>query len=449
MGITNIVFILLFAGAFALFGRNILRIRRNILMGKSIDRSDARDRRWKTMIRVALGQSKMTVRPLAGIMHIFVYVGFVLINLEMLEIVIDGVLGTHRIFADFLGSSYRHFINAFEFLGVLVVLGCLVFLLRRNVARILRFHKPEMKGWPSADANVILIVEILLMTSLFVMNAADSRLMNMDASALSAFGLQHYAEGGVAGFFAFSSLLLPLLPDAPETLAFIERFCWWFHILGILVFLNYLVISKHLHIILAFPNTWFSNLAPMGRFTNLESVTNEVKLMLDPSADPYAAPPSNEGEPQRFGARDVKDLTWKQLLDAYTCTECGRCTSECPANLTGKKLSPRKIVMDTRDRLEEVGKNIEKHGADYDDGKSLLHNYITPEEIWACTTCNACVQACPVNIDPLSIIVDLRRYLVMEESAAPTELNGMFTNIENNGAPWQFSQSDRLNWTQN
>jgi heterodisulfide reductase subunit C len=448
MGISNILFIFVFAGAIGLFARNAGRIRRNILLGRPIDRSDRSADRWKTMLKVALGQSKMVVRPLAGIMHIFVYAGFVLINIEMLEIVIDGIFGTHRIFMGLLGSNYNAFISAFEGLGLLVVFGCVIFLLRRNVARLARFKKPEMKGWPAQDANLILAIEILLMTALFFMNAADTVLMNTDATLLADAGLGHYADTGFSGRFSVSAFLIPLLPEGLSALAFIERFGWWFHIVGILGFLNYLVVSKHLHIILAFPNTWYSNLEPKGKFTNLESVTREVKLMLDPSADPYAAPATAENAPQRFGAKDATDLTWKQILDAYTCTECGRCTSECPANRTGKKLSPRKIMMDTRDRITEIGKNIDMHGKGHEDGKSLLHDFITPEELWACTSCNACTEACPVNIDPLSIIVDLRRYLVMEESAAPTELNGMFTNIENNGAPWQFAQSDRLKWAE-
>jgi ferredoxin len=447
-GISNAIFALVLIGAILYFSRNVSKIRRNIFLGRTIDRTDNKGERWKTMMRVALGQSKMVVRPVAGLMHILIYLGFVLINLEVLEIVLDGLFGAHRLFAGILGGAYDTFINFFEFLGFLVLFSCVVFLLRRNIQRLGRFHKPEMKGWPTKDANYILIFEIVLMMALFTMNASDSLLMQMSSEELAAAGLSKYDIGLNANFF-FSSLLHPLLPSEAGSLYLIERIAWWFHIVGILGFMNYLPFSKHFHIILAFPNTWYSNLKAKGRLTNLESVKKEVELMMDPSADPFAAPAPAEGEvPQSFGAKDVADLNWVQLMGAYSCTECGRCTSECPANQTGKLLSPRKIMMDTRDRLEEVGKNIDKHGADHSDGKSLLHDYIKPEELWACTTCNACVEACPVNIDPLSIIVDLRRFMVMEESAAPSELNGMFTNIENNAAPWQFAQADRLNWVE-
>jgi ferredoxin len=448
IGVSNAIFALVLIGASVLFYRNLSRIRRNILLGRDLDRTDNKPERWKTMARVALGQSKMVTRPIAGFMHILIYVGFVIINIEVLEIVLDGLFGAHRVFSGFLGSAYQSFINFFEFLGVLVLFSCIVFLLRRNVQRLARFHKPEMKGWPTSDANYILIFEIILMFALLFMNASDGLLMSMSVADLSSAGLDKYNTGINGGFF-FSSFLNPLLPSDAASLQMVERGAWWFHIVGILGFMNYLPYSKHFHILLAFPNTWYSNLKEKGSFNNLESVKKEVELMMDPTADPFSAPAPAEGEvPQSFGAKDVKDLSWKQLMDSYSCTECGRCTSECPANQTGKLLSPRKIMMDTRDRLEEVGKCIDKNGADHDDGKSLLHDYITPEELWACTTCNACVEACPVNIDPLSIIVDLRRFMVMEESAAPAELNGMFTNIENNAAPWQFAQADRLNWVE-
>lgn len=446
MGVSNGVFILLLAGAIYLFSRQVGKIRRNILLGREEDRSDRKSERWQTMLKVAFGQSKMGARPVAAIMHLFVYVGFVLINIEVLEIMLDGILGTHRVFHEVLGSFYFVVINFFEVLALGVVIGVLVFLARRLVVRVPRFWKPEMKGWPTKDALYILYIELILMAALLIMNASDSILMSTSPEVLAGLGLEKYSLS-MNGSFLISGFIAPLLPEDLSTLAMIERGSWWFHIIGILAFLNYLPISKHFHIIMAFPATFYSNLNPKGRFNNMESVTNEVKLMMDPNADPFAAPAPDENQvPQAFGAKDVKDLSWKSLLDSYTCTECGRCTSECPANQTGKLLSPRKIMIDTRDRLEEVGKNIDTHGADYDDGKSLLGDYISKEELWACTSCNACTQACPINLDPLSVIVEMRRFMVMELSDAPQELNGMFTNIENNGAPWQFAQADRLNW---
>ena len=434
MGIENVIFLIIFITAFLLFTKNLKRIIRNIKLGKDLDRSDNPILRWKTMARVALGQSKMVVRPIAGILHIVLYVGFVIINIEVIEIIIDGIFGTHRIFS-FLGSFYNILIASFEVLALLVLIGTIIFLIRRNVIRIQRFWKPEMKGWPTSDANLILFFEILLMSAFLFMNAADFLLQKKEVVG--------YVQ---AGAFPISSFLTQFLTSlSNENIIIIERFCWWFHIIGIFVFLNYLVVSKHLHILFAFPNTYYSNLKPKGELSNMVSVTNEVKMMLDPNIDPFASPVS-ETSVGRFGAKDVTDLNWVQLMNAYTCTECGRCTSECPANVTGKKLSPRKIMMDVRDRVEEVGKGIDKNGQNFSDGKSLLNDFITPEELWACTSCNACTEACPVNIDPLSIIVDMRRYLVMEESAAPTELNIMFNNVENNGAPWQFPAADRLNW---
>lgn len=436
MGLSNIVFALCLGAASFFFGRNVLKIKRNILLGRDINRSDRSSERWVTMARVALGQSKMVVRPIAGILHIIIYVGFVIINIEVLEIVIDGLLGTHRIFS-FMGGLYNFLIGCFEILAFLVLLACVVFFARRNIVPIKRFIMQEMYGWPKLDANLILIFEVVLMSAFLCMQGADLALQNL--------GADHYVR---AGSYPVSSLLLPLFEGMQiPTLVMIERGCWWFHILGILAFLNYLPYSKHFHIILAFPNTYYGNLEPKGSFTNMASVMNEVQMMMDPNADPYAAPAEDAAEePSRFGAKDVNDLNWVQLMNAYSCTECGRCTSECPANQTGKLLSPRKIMMDTRDRLEEFGLNIDANGSDSVDGKSLLDDYISREELWACTSCNACTQACPINIDPLSIILDMRRYLVMEESAAPTELNMMFTNVENNGAPWQFPAVDRLNW---
>lgn len=432
----NAIFILILIIGIGYFVRNVRKLRQNIALGKETDRSGYKGARWAHMARVALGQSKMVVRPIAGIMHIIVYVGFIIINIEVLEIIIDGILGTHRIFAP-LGKAYDFLIASFEILALLVIVAVVVFWLRRNVLKLSRFIKPEMKGWPKNDADIILYIELILMILFLTMNGADYQLQQLN--------VENYTQ---AGAFPVSGLLAPLFEDlSVNTLIIIERTAWWLHIVGILFFLNYLYYSKHLHIILAFPNTYYANLEPKGKFENLESVTREVKLMMDPSADPFAAPPPDAPPPEKFGASDVMDLSWVQLLNAYTCTECGRCTNECPANQTGKKLSPRKIMMDTRDRLEEVGKNVrENKGQFVDDGKQLLNDYITREELWACTTCNACVEACPVSIDPLSIIMDMRRFLVMEQSQGPAELNVMMNNVENNGAPWPFNQMDRLNW---
>ena len=435
MSISTIVFIALVVVSIGLFAKNVKTIIRNIRLGKDLDRSDNKGKRFKLMAKVALGQSKMVVKPVAGLLHIVVYAGFIIINIEVLEIVLDGLLGTHRLFAP-IGSLYTVLISTFEVLALLVLVSCLIFLIRRNVLRIKRFHKKEMTSWPKSDANLILITEVLLMSAFLLMNAADIQLQNIDSA--------HYTK---VGSFPISGLIVGMFSGMSEgALIVFERGLWWFHIVGIFAFLNYLPYSKHFHILLAFPNVFYSNLSDKGRLTNMEAVKKEVELMFDPNADPYAAPPEPVGEPERFGAKDVTDLTWKQLMDAYTCTECGRCTDVCPANKTGKELSPRKIMMDTRDRLEEVGKGIDKNGKDFSDGKSLLRDYISEEEILACTTCNACTEACPVNIDPLSVIVDLRRYLIMEESKAPAEWTGMSTNIENNGAPWQFAQADRLKW---
>tara|TARA_B110000285_G_scaffold216975_1_gene264801 strand:- start:1024 stop:2340 length:1317 start_codon:yes stop_codon:yes gene_type:complete len=429
----NLFFALALIVGIGFFVMNIRKISRNIKLGKDVNRTDNKSERLKNMMMIALGQSKMVKRPVSGFLHIIVYVGFIIINIEVLEIIIDGLFGTHRIFQGLLGEVFYGFlIGTFEILAALVFVAVVIFWLRRNVLNIKRFLSKEMKGWPKNDGNIILYIEMVLMTLFIVMNATD-------------IAFQEAGTGNV-----ISQFLVPVFDGfSPESIHVIERTAWWIHILGILLFLNYLFYSKHLHILLAFPNTYFANLKPKGQFTNLESVTNEVKLMMDPDADPYAMPEegSEETAPEKFGASDVADLHWVQLLNAYTCTECGRCTSACPANLTGKELSPRKIMMDTRDRLEEVGRNIDANkGTFVDDGKQLLNDYISPEELWACTSCNACVEECPVNIDPLSIIMDMRRYLVMEESAAPQELNMMMTNIENNGAPWQYNQQDRLNW---
>ncbi len=447
----QIAFALVFIAGVSLFALRIKAIRRNILLGRDDDRSDNSSARWKTMALVALGQSKMVVRPVAGIMHILIYLGFVIINIEVLEIIIDGVTGHHRIFAG-IGGLYDFLIGSFEILALGVLVSCVVFLARRNMLRIKRFHSAEMTKWPKSDANIILIVEILLMFAFLSMNACDALLQGALVQAQAEGAeisekLSHYAQ---AGSFPISQFLNPLYEGLSVSgLIMMERFMWWFHIVGILGFLVYVPYSKHFHIFLAFPNTYYSNLNPKGGFNNMEAVTKEVQLMMDPSADPYAAPDPNAAPPAKFGAKDANDLTWKQLMDSYSCTECGRCTSQCPANQTGKLLSPRKIMMDTRDRIEEIGKNMDKNkGTFQDDGKTLLGDYISEEELWACTSCNACVEACPVNIDPLGIIVDLRRYLIMEESKSPESITAMFNNIENNGAPWAFPASDRGKWTE-
>ena len=440
--IAQIAFFIVLVAGILFFTRNIRRVIRNIKLGKEIDRTDNPGERFAKMARIALGQSKMVKKPLSGFLHIIVYLGFIIINIEVLEIIIDGIFGTHRILA-FLGSGYNFLIGTFEILAFLVLIGVIIFWLRRNVSNIYRFLGNELKGWPKNDANYILYFEMVLMILFLVMNGADLQLQLA--------GANHYAQesGVIMGSFPISQFLSPVLEGLSiGTLIAIERTAWWLHIVGILIFLNYLYYSKHLHILLAFPNVYLSKLTVPGKFDNLEAVTNEVKLMMDPDADPYAMPAEGAEDevPEKFGASDVMDLNQVQLLNAYTCTECGRCTAECPANQTGKKLSPRKIMMDTRDRLEEVGNIINEKGSFEDDGKQLLDNYILREELWACTTCNACVEACPIGIDPLSIILDMRRYLVMEQSAAPSDLANAMTNIENNGAPWPYNQMDRLNW---
>ena len=433
--IPNILFLILLLVGSGFFIRNSKKIIRNIKLGNKGNDLDHKKERWTNVFRIALGQSKMVVRPIAGILHVVVYVGFVIINIEVLEIIIDGLFGTHRIFSG-LGTLYNILIASFELLAFLVLVSVIIFWIRRNIKRIKRFLSPEMKGWPKNDANIILYFEMVLMSLFLIMNASDLQLQIL--------GAEHYTK---AGSFPISSFLLPLFENLSQnSLIILERSAWWLHITGIFIFLNYLYFSKHLHILLAFPNVYYGSVSPKGKFKNLESVTNEVKLMMDPTADPFAAPAEGVSVPAKFGASDVLDLSRTQLLNAYTCTECGRCTSNCPASQTGKKLSPRKIMMDTRDRLEEIGKNIDTNGVFIPDNKQLLGDYITKEELWACTTCNACVEACPVSIDPLSIIMDMRQYLVMEQSAAPNELNIAMTNIENNGAPWPYNQMDRLNW---
>ena len=435
----NMFFVIILIISITIFTRNILKIKNNINLGRSIDRSDNKSARWKNMARIALGQSKMVSRPIAGILHVVVYIGFLIINIELLEIVVDGIFGTHRVFAPFLGSAYNVLIATFEIFAFLVLLAVLVFWARRNIIQLNRFRKSEMKGWPKLDADLILYFEIVLMTLFLTMNGADFYIQTNFPAA------NDYHQ---AGSFPISQFMTSVFDGmALDSVILIERSAWWMHIIGIFIFLNYLYYSKHLHILLAFPNTYFANLNAKGGFTNNPTVTAEVKLMMDPDADPYAVSETTSDEPEKFGSSDVMDLNRVQLLNAYTCTECGRCTSECPANQTGKLLSPRKIMMDTRDRLTEVGNNIQKNkGVFVPDGKQLYNDYITAEELWACTSCNACVQACPIDIDPLSIIISMRQYLVMEESAAPADLNNMMSNIENNGAPWPFNKQDRLNW---
>ncbi len=429
----NILFAIILVLGVGYFARNIKKIIRNIKLGQDVDAGQNKSERWKNVAYIALGQSKMVKRPVSGFLHVIVYVGFVIINIEVLEIIIDGLFGTHRIGSSILPASiYGFLIGSFEVLAVLVLVAVIVFWLRRNVIKIKRFLSAEMKGWPKSDGNIILYFEVVLMCLFLVMNATDMPFQEMGSGNVISQFIAPWFEGFSEG-----------------TLHTIERMAWWLHITGILIFLNYLYFSKHLHILLAFPNVYFGSVEPKGKFNNIQAVTDEVKLMMDPDADPYAVPAegAEDEAPAKFGASDVMDLNQIQLLNAYTCTECGRCTSVCPANLTGKKLSPRKIMMDTRDRLEEVGKNIDANNGEFkDDGKQLLGDYILNEELWACTTCNACVEACPVSIDPLSIIMEMRRYLVMEQSAAPMELNNMMTNIENNGAPWPYNQMDRLNW---
>lgn len=436
--ISSILFSLILIFSILLFIRNCRKLYRNINLGKDIDRSDKSNFRFKKMFRLAFGQSKMFDKPLVGILHFIVYVAFVLINIELLEIILDGVLGTHRVLAPFLGDFYNFLIAFFELLAFAVIVCVILFWIRRNLLKIRRFLSNDIKGWPKNDANYILYIEVVLMFLFLNMNATDQILQNAS-----------YSYYGNYGTYPISSYLLPVYENLEISSVFvIERVSWWLHILGILFFLNYLYYSKHLHILLAFPNTYFSNIKSGGGLDNLDSIYKEVKAMLDPKVDPYSTNNTNQ-QFQKFGADDVFDLNWFQLLNSYTCTECGRCSSECPANQTGKILSPRSIMMKTRDRLEEVGKNIDKNKGFKDDGKKLLNDYITKEELWACTTCNACVESCPIGIDPLSIIIDLRRFMVMEESSAPKEINNMMNNLENNGAPWPFNQQDRLNWTNN
>ena len=431
--IQQILFFIVLAGAGYLIAKRVGFIRSTIGLGKKAEINDRKDERLRNVLLVAFGQKKMFKKFVPAFLHLFVYVGFLVINLEVLEFIIDGLAGTHRIFAPYLGGFYTALMNMFEFLAVAVLLACVVFLIRRNILRTKRLNLPDLTKWPRMDANIILFTEIILMIAILTMNATDQVLQSRN---------DHYTP---TGSLFFSSFLLPLFQNMETgVLIIIERFAWWFHIIAILAFAVYVTYSKHLHIFLAFPNTYFAKLEPKGKMTNMPVVTNEVKSMLG-LADANATPTTVE--PGRFGAKDVNDLTWNSLMAAYSCTECGRCTEQCPANITGKKLSPRKIMMDTRDRMEDVGKNLQKGGPGLNDGKTLLNDYITKEEVNACTSCNACVEACPVLINPLEIILELRRYVAMEESGAPPSWNSMFQNIETSFAPWKFSPSDRFNWS--
>lgn len=429
----QVLFAICLGAATWFFSKKISEIRRNILLGIDEDLTDNSAQRWKNMLLLAFGQKKMFKNPLVAILHLFVYAGFIIINLEVLEILLDGLLGTHRLFLSPLGSFYTFLINAFELLAISVLLACVIFLIRRNIIRLKRFISKDLNGWPRSDANNILLTEIVLMSLFLLMNSTDR--------ALQLNGAEHYHD---TGNFVLSGWIAPTLSGlSNSTLVFIERSAWWLHILGILAFLNYLPWSKHLHILLAFPNAWYARLTNQGTMLNMPSVQNEVKYMMQPELAP-----ANAIAPSRFGAKDVMDLSWKTLLDAYSCTECGRCSAVCPANTTGKVLSPRKIMMSTRDRLEEVGRNINANKEFKDDGKTLLNNYISVEELRACTACNACVEECPVSISPLQIILELRRSLIMEDSNAPVEWNAMFGNIENNFAPWKFSPDERDKWAE-
>ena len=429
----QVAFLIVFLIAAVILYKRVSFLRRSILIGKDETINDQKDRRWKTMLLVAFGQQKMFKRIVPAFLHLLIYVAFIIINLEVLEFVIDGLSGGHRFFSPFVGGAYSGAMNIFEFLAVAVLVSCVGFLVRRNIGRVPRLQMSELKGWPTWDANLILIIEIVLMVAILTMNATDQ--------VLAQRGVSYYVV--IEGMF-FSSLLQPLFTGMSDgTLVFIERFAWWFHIFGILGFAVYVTYSKHLHIFLAFPNTWYSKLRPMGQMKNMPEVTNEVNMMLGINTGESSDPPA---EISRFGVKDVNDLSWVNILNAYSCTECGRCTAECPANITGKKLSPRKIMMDTRDRAEEVAKSIDSGGPGLEDGKSLLGDYITKEEINACTSCNACVEACPINIDPLTIILQLRRYQAMEESSSPQQWNAMFQNMETSFSPWKFPPTDRFNW---
>ncbi|OLY92434.1 4Fe-4S dicluster domain-containing protein [Cnuella takakiae] len=433
--VQQILFLVLAAAAIFIFAKKVKAIRRNINLGREEDIKPHPDR-WRNVLLMAFGQKRMFDKPLVALMHFILYAGFIIINIEVLEIVLDGLLGTHRLFAGVLGGFYAFVINFFEILAVLVLVTCVAFLARRNILKVRRLNMAELNGWPRSDANIILTFEIVLMSLFLLMNGADR--------ALQLQGYGHYAE--VQTNFWISGLLAPALQGLPSgALVGIERIAWWLHIVGIFAFLNYLPYSKHLHIILAFPNTYYAKVEPQAEMTNMPEIQREVLYAMEPDKIPAEAAEA----PKKFGAKDVTDLSWKNLLDAYTCTECGRCTEACPANQTGKKLSPRKIMMDTRDRVEELGATMDGNsGSAPEGGKNLLHDYITTEELWACTSCQACVQACPVLINPLSIINQMKRYLALEESNQPGEWNGMYSNVENNFAPWKFAPDDRDRWAE-
>ena len=432
----QILFVLISAVSVFLFSKKVKEISRNIKLGRDEDLSDKASRRWSNLLLLAFGQQKMFRNPLVAVMHFFVYAGFIIINIEVLEIVLDGITGKHRLFAAPLGNFYSLLINAFEILALTVLVACIIFLIRRNIIKLKRFASKDLDGWPRSDANYILFTEVVLMSLFLILNASDTLLQTR--------GVEHYAAHPT-GNFIISQYIQPVLNGmSNSSLELVERGSWWLHIVGIFAFLNYLPYSKHLHIVLAFPNAYYARLKPMGEMENMPSIQKEVLYAMQPELAPTGEQPA----PQRFGAKDVMDLSWKNLMDAYSCTECGRCSAACPANQTGKLLSPRKIMMDTRDRLEEVGKNINVNKEFKDDSKSLLHDYISVEELRACTTCNACVQECPVSISPLDIIIQLRRYLVMEESNSPQEWTAMFSNVENNFAPWKFSPDERDKWVE-
>ncbi len=432
----QILFILISAVSIWFFTKKVKEISRNIKLGRDEDISDNKPQRWKNLLLLAFGQKKMFRNPTVAVLHFFVYAGFIIINIEVLEIVLDGIFGTHRMFATVLGGFYIFLINSFELLALLVLISVIIFLIRRNVIKLKRFISHDLDGWPRSDANYILIIEIILMSLFLFLNASDTLLQSR--------GVEHYTAHPT-GNFIISQYLHPFLNGVGNGgLEMIERGCWWLHIVGIFAFLNYLPYSKHLHIVLAFPNAWYARLEPVGKMDNMKSIQQEVLYAMQPEL----IPAGEQAAPQKFGAKDITDLSWKNLMDAYSCTECGRCSAACPATQTGKLLSPRKIMMDTRDRIEEVGKNITTNKEFKDDGKSLLHDYISVEELRACTTCNACVQECPVSISPLDIILELRRYLVMEESNSPQEWAGMFSNVENNFAPWKFSPDERDKWVE-